>query len=328
MRLRVATFNLESLDDRPGLAPSLGERIAALRPVLEHLDADVLCLQEVNAQETEHNQPRRFSALDALLADTRYAAFHRVTTHSRDGGPADVHNLVTLSRWTILEHRQVWHEFVQPPFYRLVTSKPARHQAVPVGWDRPLLYAAIDLPVNCRLHVLNLHLRAPLAAVIPGQKHGPFVWKSIGAWAEGFYLAAMKRTGQALEARLLVEHLFDADADAMIAVVGDLNAEARETPVRAIFGDVEDTGNPALAARVLSPIETDLPEETRFSVLHHGMKLMLDHVLVSPRLRHAFRRAEILNESLADEYFAYLRGVSPAGSFHAPIVAVFDVAAA
>jgi len=35
MRLRIATFNLENLDDKPAQKPSLGDRIAVLRPQLE-----------------------------------------------------------------------------------------------------------------------------------------------------------------------------------------------------------------------------------------------------------------------------------------------------
>lgn len=50
-RLRVATFNLENLDDKAGKKPTLEERIAVMRPMLLRLDADVLCLQEVNGQE-------------------------------------------------------------------------------------------------------------------------------------------------------------------------------------------------------------------------------------------------------------------------------------
>jgi hypothetical protein len=32
IRLRIATFNLENFDDRPGQAPTLAERIAVMRP--------------------------------------------------------------------------------------------------------------------------------------------------------------------------------------------------------------------------------------------------------------------------------------------------------
>ena len=61
MRLRLATFNLESLDDRPDLVPTLAERIAILRPQLLRLDADILCLQEVNGQATGKHAPRRLN---------------------------------------------------------------------------------------------------------------------------------------------------------------------------------------------------------------------------------------------------------------------------
>jgi endonuclease/exonuclease/phosphatase family metal-dependent hydrolase len=324
-RLRLATFNLENLDDRPNAALSLDERVRALRPLLQRIDADVLCLQEVNAQETAKRQPRRYAALEALLEGTPYASFQRAATTGPSGGPADVHNLVTLSRWPIATQRQILNDLVSAPRYRLTTAIPAADAEQEVSWDRPLLYAAVSLPNGRRLHVLNLHLRAPLAAFIPGQKLAPFVWKTVAGWAEGFYLSTMKRTGQALEARLFVDSLFDADPHALIAVAGDLNAEARETPVRAIYGDPEDTGNAALAQRALSPIETAIPEDRRFSVLHHGLKLMLDHLLVSAQLRKSHRATDVFNDALPDEYLAWAKGVHFAGSFHAPVIADFEL---
>jgi endonuclease/exonuclease/phosphatase family metal-dependent hydrolase len=71
IKLRVATFNLENLDDEPGKKPTLEERIAVMRPQLVRLDADILCLQEVNGQE-EEGHPRRLLALDQLLTGTPY----------------------------------------------------------------------------------------------------------------------------------------------------------------------------------------------------------------------------------------------------------------
>jgi hypothetical protein len=44
-KLRIATFNLENLDDKPGKKPTLTERIAVMRPQLLRLKADILCLQ-------------------------------------------------------------------------------------------------------------------------------------------------------------------------------------------------------------------------------------------------------------------------------------------
>ena len=67
--LRIATFNLENLDrDRSGDGPSLQDRIAVLRPQLARLKADILCLQEVNAQRPKGEKSWHLLALEDLLA--------------------------------------------------------------------------------------------------------------------------------------------------------------------------------------------------------------------------------------------------------------------
>lgn len=324
MPMRLATFNLESLDDRPGRQPALDERIASLRPQLLRLDADVLCLQEVNGQRPAGGGARCLAALDRLLEATPYAGFARVSSKAADGrGAADVHNLVILSRWPITASAQLHHDLVAPPAYRPATADPAASEAGSIAWDRPVLEATIAAPGAQPLHVVNLHLRAPLAAPVAGQKLDALSWRSVGGWAEGFFLATVKRSGQALEARLLVERIFDREPDALIAVCGDFNAEEREMPLRIIRGDVEDTGNGALASRVLVPLDRTLAESQRFSVLHGGRKVMLDHILVSRGLMAGYRHLEAHNEALGDELSALAsRGGSP-DSYHAPVVAEF-----
>lgn len=327
MALRIATFNLENLDDRPDLEPPFDRRVAILRPQLLHLNADVLCLQEVNGQRQHDHAPRVLRALGELLEATPYAAFHRVATTSRCGhGVADVHNLVILSRWPIETHREVRHDCIAPPRYRPATAIPPATEAQPIEWDRPILAAVVRLPGGQLLHIVNLHLRAPLAAAIPGQKQGSFAWKSAAGWAEGFFMAAMKRTGQALEARLLIERVFDADPEAWIAVCGDFNAEERETPLRVLRADVDDTGNPALAGRTLIPLDRMLPETRRFTVLHGGRHAMLDHVMVSRALLSRYRHVEVHNQILSDELVAYTSGRPSVESYHAPVVAEFAFA--
>jgi endonuclease/exonuclease/phosphatase family metal-dependent hydrolase len=314
--MRIATFNLESLDE----SPTLAQRIACLRGQLLALDADVVCLQEVNAQKPAHDGPRRLAALDALLADTPYAGFHRVSTLTPDGNPADVHNLVILSRRPIGASRQYRHDLLRPPLYRPATALPPAERPQPVEWDRPALHAEIPLAGGRALHVVNLHLRAPLAAPIAGQKLSASRWRSTAGWAEGQFIAAVKRAGQAVEVRLLVDRLFAADPEALIAVAGDLNADSHEMPVRILLGEPEDTGNPGLAHQALQPAEAAVPPDRRFSVRHHGRRLMLDHILVSPTLQRRVEAVAIDNAALLDEAEAT---EPPLGSFHAPIVAQF-----
>ena len=59
--MRIATFNLESLDLPPKARVPLEVRAEMLCPALERLQADVLCLQEVNGQHTAGQSVRRLS---------------------------------------------------------------------------------------------------------------------------------------------------------------------------------------------------------------------------------------------------------------------------
>ena len=95
LMLRIATFNLENLDDKPGQKPTLDERIALMRPQLVRLNADILCLQEVNGQEAPQ-QPRRLLALERLLEGTPYAGYQKVSTTTADG--KEVYNEALVSQ--------------------------------------------------------------------------------------------------------------------------------------------------------------------------------------------------------------------------------------
>jgi endonuclease/exonuclease/phosphatase family metal-dependent hydrolase len=333
---RLATFNVESLGDAGpgdgaggGEPASLAERIQVLRPQLVRLSADILCLQEVDGQRPAGGHARTFAALDALLAGTAYADYHRLATASRSTGqPRDKHNLVILSRWPISRGRQVLHHLVPPPAWRPVTAPAAAAGGdgppMSIGWDRPFLEAAVALPGSDRpLNVITLHLKAPRAAWVAGGKLDAGTWRSMAGWAEGFFIAAVKRAGQALEVRLAIDALFDADPEALIAVCGDFNADDRQVPVRLIAGDEEDAGNPHLTIRTLVPLERSLAHSRRFSIVHHGRPQMLDHVLVSRPLLGCFRAIEVHNEALGDELVTARRIPGSAESFHAPVVAEF-----
>ena len=326
--MRLATFNLESLDLPPKAKVPLELRAEVLRPALERLEADILCLQEVNAQHVPGHDQRRLLALDRLLAGTRYEHYARATTTAGKGhSVADVHNLVTLSRFPIRSHRELLHDLVPPPQYHLTTAIPPAADTQPVRFDRPILLTEIELPSGSLFAVVNVHLRAPLAASVAGQKLEPFVWKSVGGWAEGYLLSAMRRAAQALEVRLLLEELLDADKHRLIAVAGDFNAEDHEVPLRIILGAEEDTGNAELSPRSLVLLERSLPQDRRWSVLHHGRPQMLDHIAASRTLHRHFRAIDVHNEALADELVGYAKHLQSSSSYHAAVVAEFADAA-
>ena len=315
--MRIATFNVESLD-----AP-VAARLPVLRPALERLEADILCLQEINGQKVVGQRERAFAALDELLAGTCYGGFHRAATHGhgRDGA-ADVHNLVTLSRYPIRRHVQVLHDLVSPPELKPVTAEPPTAAPVAVRFERPLLHAEIEVAGQV-IHVVNVHLRAPIASPIAGQKAGPFAWKTVRGWAEGYYHSGVKRIAQAFELRLLVDRIFDAEPGARLLLTGDFNAELNETPMRLLAGTAEDTGTADLAQRALVVLDRAIDASRRYSVVHHGRPQMLDHMLASHALYGALRGVEVHNEALGDEAVGWASQVPAAGSYHAPVVATF-----
>lgn len=322
--MRLATFNLENLGAEPAGAPALEETLAALRPQVVGLEADILCLQEVNAQRPLGGGARRLLVLEKLLAGTPYETYHVAATRGTSGqGLADVHNLVTLSRWPIAVSESHWHDLVSPPRYRAATAHPPDSAHRDIRWDRPFLHCRVEHPLGASLHILNLHLRAPLAAPVAGQKSGASTWRSVGGWAEGFYIAGLKRSGQALEARLLIEQLFDRDSDALIAVCGDCNAGLRETPLTILLGDMEGSNSAGLATRRLTPAEKNVAPARRYSLIHGGQKLMLDHILVSQGLLEHLERVDLRNRNLPDE--VEISEADPV-SRHAALVAQFDLA--
>ncbi|MFM1813524.1 MAG: hypothetical protein RLZ98_219 [Pseudomonadota bacterium] len=324
--MRLATFNLESLDPVSRDGVTLAERAEILRPQLERLAADVLCLQEVNGQPGQAGAPRELSALRQLLDGTRYAGYELTSSHGHKSGTiADVHNLVVVTRFPVLGTRQVRNDHVPAVQWQHLHAAPAASAPAPVEFDRPILAVTLDLGSGQHLHVINVHLRAPLAAPVPGQKDGAFAWRSVRGWAEGYFLSALKRSGQALELRLLVEDLLDAAPHGDIAICGDFNAEDHETPLKIVVAGEEDTGSGRLSTRSMAILDRNIPADRRFSVLHHGRKQMLDHIVVSRTLLSRFRTIEVHNETLTDELVSYTRVQHPTGSHHAPLVATFDV---
>jgi exonuclease III len=325
IKLRLVTFNLENLDDKYDQKPSLDERIALMRPQFNRLRADILCLQEVNGQE-EEGHPRRLLALEKLLATTPYKSYPKVSTMKADGSEVyDERNLVIISRFEITEYKQFKHVYAPAPQYKKVTEAGTNNEeADKVTWERPILYAKIALDQSMTLHVINLHLKSKIPSFIEGQKVDQYTWRTASGWAEGFFLSSMKRVGQALETRILIDDLFDADEDAFIVICGDFNADTDEVPVEAIRGDVENTGNPKLAKRVMVPCEKTIPEPSRYTLFHHGKGRMIDHLLVSRNLLAHYRGSEIHNEMLHDESVAFAIEKKYPESDHAPVIAEFE----
>ena len=324
MSLRIATFNLENLDDGVDVQPPLAERIQIMRPQIERVATDIMCLQEIHSQVSAGS--RTLAALDQMLSSTPYAGFNRQTTLTTSGQLYDQRNLVTLSRFPIVSTQIIRYSAGPRPSYRMATANPPDSTANPVECERPMLYTQIDIGSGRTLHLINVHLKSKLASSIPGQKIDNFTWQTVSAWAEGSFISSMKRVGQALQARLLIDDIFDTHGfSSLVVIAGDFNAQDDEVSFKAICGPVEETGNPAHAARMMVPCENNIPDSARYSLFHLGKGQMLDHIVVSRPLLRYFRGAEIHNKALPDESGAFRQDTKFPESDHAPVVAEFDL---
>jgi len=324
MKLRMATFNLENLDDVEGGSPSLQKRIEVLRPQIKRMNADIICFQEIHGQETE-GRPRKLLALKKLLESTDYSSFNIASTLTSNNEVYDKRNLVVVSRFPVSEIKQYRNDTIQPPLYRKITPTPPEEEPKTIKWERPILYTKINVKQDFEIHLINLHLKSRLPAPIQGQKVDQYTWKSSSGWAEGFFISSMKRVGQALETRLLIDSIFDNDEEAKIVVCGDFNAHPEEVPVEAISGRIENTGNPNLTKRVLVSCENTISESSRFTYFHQGQKRLLDHLLISQSMLPYYRKSEIHNETLHDESIAFATEAKFPESDHAPFIAEFEI---
>lgn len=326
--MRVATFNIENLDDspvQPGRDAPFETRVRILRPMLERLRAEVICFQEVHGQREAEDAPRSLRALRTLLEGTRYAGYSLSSTTVEAGGVEALRNLVVAVHpaWTVEDVKEIRNTLVNPPQYSRVTASGAQ-APMQVRWERPTLYVRIARAGEPPLHLMNVHFKSKNPTDVPGQKLNSHTWKTASGWAEGYFLSSMKRVGAALEARIFIDSLFDAEPEARILLCGDLNAEPHEVPAMAIRGMTEYTGNPALNDRVMYPVALSIAESRRFTLYHHGQGSLLDHMLVSRALMERFRSAEIHNEMIHDESVAFASDAKFPESDHAPVVAEFE----
>lgn len=322
--MKIATFNMESFGNDRHDPEELQPRLEALRPKILELEADILCLQEVNAQKLKGVAARQFQALDLLLKDTPYETFHRATSHRPSGkGPGDRHNLVILSRYPITQTESLYQAHAHPARWQPKSANPPYEAPEAIAFDRPVLKTQIDIGGVRPLHLFGVHLRAPIAAMIRGGKNPDRSWTSISAWAEGYHLSVLKQTAQALELRLAVEDIFNRDEGALIVLAGDFNATSETGTIRLLRADPDDTGSPQLESRRLYQLDAALSPERRKTVIHRGKGQALDHILASPAMAGRTTHVKVFNYDLLDEVFDN-RGEDFAGSYHAAMLAEFD----
>jgi predicted extracellular nuclease len=136
------------------------------------------------------------------------------------------------------------------------------------------------------------------------------------ARAEGVLRSLVWRAAEALHARGIVDDLLAADPRALVAVMGDLNDLPGSPVVRALQGDGDGS---------LLDCASIVPIEERFSAIHAGRRIQIDHVLATAALYARLRSGRFLNAGLREHEFPPDGDEPPTvDSDHAPLVVRFD----
>jgi endonuclease/exonuclease/phosphatase family metal-dependent hydrolase len=307
MPLTLATFNVKNLLEPPEAAVGwafLDQKIAWIVRMLAICDADVVGLQEVGG-------PALQARLDARLRESRAGYGAPIA------GTADARGI----RCAVLSRLPVVHAHVHTagalPFPVFQQGDPPPFgQRVPLR--RGILQVRVHAPQVGTLDTVVAHLKSPRPLALRDKEGRELPPNTPSERVEGTLRSLVWRAAEALEVRRIVDQRLAEDGRAHIVAMGDFN-DVPDSPVLDVLQG--EGGEGALldcTSRVLAP--------ARFSVLHMGRRLQLDHVLAT----------EGLYSRLIDARFhaAGLREHPPPGpdgnepptvdSDHAPLVVRFE----
>ena len=301
MGLSVATFNVENLLDAPGArsAPLLARKLEALAAKVVACDADVVGLQEIGS-----------SALLARLVARVGGGYGAPVEGTRDARGI---GCALLSRVPVREARVHTTGALSFPVFR-AGDPPPFGARIPLR--RGIVHARVEAPGLGDVDVLVAHFKSARPVLLEDASGGTVPARSARARAEGALRSLVWRTAEALFVRGLVDGVLAARPGALAAVVGDLNDTPDSRVVRTLLGE----GDAALR-----DCTAGVDAAARYSTLHEGRGVQIDHVLATPGLHARLVSARFLNEDLRDHGQLPETGdeALTADSDHAPLVVRF-----
>jgi endonuclease/exonuclease/phosphatase family metal-dependent hydrolase len=299
MAFVVATFNLKDFFPEP--RDAFEAKVAWTADMLRRIDADVVAMQEVGPEET----------LDALVARLGGGYSERVV------GSADARGI----RCALLSRVRVVRSAVRTsdalPFPRFVVGDPA-----PFGARLPLrrgvVHARVDAGALGEIDLFVAHFKSRRAVPLRDAEGNALWGVTPLARAESEVRSMVWRSAEALFVRTLVDDAIAAEPDAKVVVAGDLNDVAGSATLSVVQGRADAPGALASCADVVPPAE-------RFSLVHRGDRMALDHLLVTAALRARLSSASFVNGALREHPSVPGDGnaAPTVDSDHAPFVARF-----
>jgi len=300
--MKIATHNVEFLFEE-GEHVHTGQtwnytkeyveaRIAHLAKLFSEIDADVLLLQEVGSK----------AVLDRIVKKTGlpYSVFCAVP------GNYGIGNAV------------------------LYKPKDAMCESVPATTSLPVFFEGDKDGIGARvwsrrdfvhvrtsyagkpLHLIGIHIKSGFSMGLKRKDGTEYPMETQMEKADGIIRSEFFRFTQARKVRQVVDEIFATNPNAAIIVTGDFNSDEKFVPYRIIRGDAKKAPDALFSAT------HKVPEDERFTWLHKGKGLLIDHLLYSKVLEPKVRAVKIFNTNLGEH-----KNLPPTPTFvesdHAPI---------
>lgn len=331
---RLATFNVRDFFDdatpfviggldRDGFgqwaqrrAKQLYQRkIESVAAMVARLDADVIAFQEIEGPQV----------LDAVRAHLPHAGQYLPAV----AGHADARGIAcgVLSRFPITSVEVHGVGQLAFPSFAEGDSKPFASR---LDSRRGVLEVTVTLPDATTLTLLAVHLKSARPIPRLDARGAPVDEEGHYAAAEGHARAAVLRIAEALHLRSRVEARLLREGKAQLAVLGDFNDIAESLTLRTVAGELAEPPRgrnadldvaTSLAGAVLHHCARAVPAADRYTILHRGARVQVDHILASRSLWRRFRGARVHNEELRDGGGDTREEVE---SDHAPVLAWFE----
>jgi predicted extracellular nuclease len=107
----------------------------------------------------------------------------------------------------------------------------------------------------------------------------------------------VQRAGQAQVVHDFVQRILDVDPKSAVVVVGDLNDYQFSPPLRALETGTADGTGPS----ILTDLITTLPVNQQYTYVYNGISQVLDHILVTPKVKNVDYQVVHVNSEYHDQ---------------------------
>lgn len=328
-KFKVMTWNVENLfgpgsEAGPDTQEQYHRKLISLAAVIVNIEPDVLALQEVGS----------VAALDELVGMLQGKYPHKQVSAHPD--PRGI-RVAFISRLPLEKVEEIT-QFAAEGLPSVPSVDKDGKLATVTTLGRGALHVTAKAKHNFPVHLIVTHLKSKLLTYPAVNGKPRYIPKNENERARMGGLALLKRTAEAVTLRARANALLEANAEAALVLMGDLNDAPDAATTQLLQGpNGSEIGTPGFnhpdrgdRTRLfnLAPL---LPKDHQYSRIENGTPELIDHIFVSQKLLPGQpRRLPVVDIHVGSGGLPSIsndpteRQGQP-GSDHAPLFATFEL---